>query len=195
MSEIDWASLKKNADDATKPAPEGRYRLFCDKAEAKTASTGSPMIVAKFHIEGGPLHGKNIFHNFVLTVDNAFALSIFFRGLGAFGIDDNFFAQLSSSSLEPVAAAIVGRQADADLGIRPYQGQDRNEIKGFHAVAGMGGAVPPVGGNPVPSMVPAGVPSSPAPTVSSGPPMPSMTPAVAATATVPAPSPVREEAF
>lgn len=188
MGEIDWASLKKNADDATKPAPPGRYRLFCDKADAKTASTGSLMISTKFHIEGGPLHGKAIFHNFVLTVDNAFALSIFFRGLAAFGLDDNFFAQMNSSSLEPVALALVGRQADADIDIRPYQGTDRNQINGFHPVSGMSAAVVP--GNPTPNMSP--VPSMTAPTPSSAPPMPTMT---IPTPTIAPSVLVKEEAF
>lgn len=155
MSEINWSELKKSADDATKPAPDGEYDLECVKAEAgNAASSGNPKIGAQLKIVGGPCNGKNLLHTFNLTPDSGIALSFFFSAMEAFGLDGNFFNQ--SPSMAQVAAALVGRKVHAKVGHREWQGQVRNNIESFSIAAGGPGA----GTFGVMPGVPAGVPST-----------------------------------
>ncbi|OFW55819.1 MAG: hypothetical protein A2Y75_05230 [Candidatus Solincola sediminis] len=128
MTSIDWASLRQTADDATKPVPEGEYDLVVNKAEATRASSGSPMIKMQLRVVGGPSDKKTIFHNITLTADNAFALAMFFRAMDAFGLNSTWFEQ-NNPSLEQIAAGLVERPVHATIGIRQFQGSDRNEIK------------------------------------------------------------------
>lgn len=183
MSEIDWAALRKNADDATKPVPADWYDLVVEKAELKKAQTGSDMIVVQFKVDTGAQQGKTIFTNLVFSPEKAFALNIFFRNLEAMGIDANFFASLQQQgasveqSLATIASTIVGRNVRAEIGIRTWQGQERNEIKNMSApTTGPGGlpggpppAVPagPAGGPPVPAAA-AAPPVPPTPTPGAG---------------------------
>ncbi len=125
MTTIDWSSLKKTADDATRPIPVGSYVVQVDKAEAAQASTGAQMIKIQGHVVGGEANGRAVFNNFVLSPDKAFALAMFFRGMAAFGFGDDFFSQ--QPSMEQIAAAMVGRYATVTLSIRQWQGQDRNQ--------------------------------------------------------------------
>lgn len=159
-----WKDLKKRGDDATKPAEPGWYVIECIKADVKKASTtGNPMIGAQFKIVDGPAAGKVVFTNFNVTPDSDFALGIFFGQLAAFGLDDAFFA--NDPSLEQLAAALVSRKANVELGIRPWNGQDRNEFKNLRPLDGQ---------VPIGQPVAAGIPSSATPS-GSGVPTPAPT--------------------
>jgi hypothetical protein len=148
-----WKDLKKRGDDATKPAEPGWYVVECVKAEVKKASTtGNPMISAQFKIAEGPAAGKTVFTNFNVTPDSDFALGIFFNQLAAFGLDDAFFA--TDPSIEQLAASLVTRKANVELGIRAWQGVDRNEFKNVRRLDGQVPAGQPVA---------AGIPSATGP--------------------------------
>lgn len=172
---VDWNSLKKAADDATKPAPPGTYLCEVTKAEAGNASnSGNPMIKTTMRIVDGPAAGKTIFNNFNLTLDNAFAMSIFFRHMAAFGLDDSFFG--AGPAVEQVAATLVERRARVTISIRQWQGQDRNQVDNVEPPLGgvVGPAVnaPTVGptfgpGTTVNSVVPNTTPSTPGAPVTS----------------------------
>lgn len=144
MSEIDWASLKKDAEDATRPIPAGKYNVFVEKAEARLATTGANMVSATIRISDGPHKNRVVWNNFVLTPDKPFALAMFFRSLGAFGITDEFFA--AGPSMEQVAAVLVERHAIADITISTYQGQERNQCSGFSAPTDLS-LNPPISGD------------------------------------------------
>ncbi len=137
MTSIDWAALKRTADDATQPAPVGEYDAIVAKADAKTASTGSPMIVVQFKITGGPKDSKTFFHNFVLSPQNAFAVAKFFSDLEAFGLDNAWFTA-NNPSMEQIAAELLNKSVHVELGIRSWQGQDRNEVKKFSPASAFG---------------------------------------------------------
>lgn len=148
-STINWKDLKKRAEDATKPPEPGWYVLECTKSELKSAQTsGNPMIAAQFKIVDGPAAGKSgIFNNFNLTVDNDFAMGIFFNNMAAFGFDENYFN--TNPSLDQLATSLVGRRANVKIGHRVWQGQPRAQ---FEEVRPLEGALPvPVA---VGSMVP-----------------------------------------
>lgn len=143
MSEnsVNWSDLKKSADDATKPAPEGDYIVEVKKADSTTAQTsGNPMYKLQASITEGPAAGKTVFTNVNVTLGNAFALSIFFRNMAAFGMGDDYFA--AGPSHEQVCADLVGRRAIWSLGIRQWQGVDRNEVTGMKALEGPNAQAP-----------------------------------------------------
>lgn len=193
MSEISWSALKKGADDAVRPLDEGEYLFQCTKAEYRKASTGSPMVVVTLAVQGGPKHGKTLMHNFVLTVDNSFALAMWFRNFAAFGITDEFFSQLSGNTeadLPLVANAMIGRSAMAVVKQRMFQGTMRNNFESFSPAAGAATSMPgpsigvphvgPSVGVSHPPAVPSAVPS--VPTTPAVPSVPSPAPAAATAA-------------
>jgi Protein of unknown function (DUF669) len=132
---INWKDLKKRADDATKPPEPGWYVLECHKADLKSAQTsGNPMISAQFKIVEGAAAGKTVFNNFNLTLDNDFAVGIFFNNMAAFGFTENYFN--TNPSLESLAAALVGRRANVELEHRIWQGQARAQFKNVRPLEG-----------------------------------------------------------
>jgi hypothetical protein len=167
---VAWGQLKTQADDAIKPLDPGRYRFLCSKAEHRMASTGSHMVVVHLVVQSGPKHGKDLMHNFVFTPDNSFALAMWFRNFDAFGLGSDFFATLSGDlqvDMPRVAAAMIGRQVDADVSQREFQRQMRNNFDAFYPIIGQTQAVPgPTAGTVnimpgVPSVPNPGVPSTP----------------------------------
>lgn len=174
MSEIDWAALRKQADDATRPVPADWYDLVVEKAEHKKAQTGADMIVIQFKVDTGAQQGKTVFTNLVFSPEKAFALNIFFKNLEALGIGADFFASLQQtgasveSALSTIAQTIVGRNVRAQVSIRTWQGQERNQIDAMSPATSGPGGVP---GAPAPAAVPTpGVPPTPA--AASTPPVP-----------------------
>lgn len=167
---IDWASLSKQAAAAFDPVPAGDYNATITECTATTASTGKPMLKAKFRINGGPHDGRIVFNNFTITADNPNAMGFFFRHMKALGLDADFFA--TSPSMPKVADAMAGRPATITVGIRQYQGQDQNELKtikpGGSGPVGLLGA-----GTALPGSSPAGIPTG-SPVASGG--IPSGTP-------------------
>lgn len=176
-----WGDLKKQADDASRPVPKDWYDVIITKADLTTASTGSLMIKAQLKIVGGPYNNRMLFTNFVLSTENSIALSIFFRNMSAFGLDDAFFASLAGADADPevgmqtVAQTLVGRVARADVGIRTWQGQERNEVGQFARQTNtpIGGPVMPTSASSAPTpIIPTGVNRVSSGTAASVPPVP-----------------------
>jgi len=140
VSEINWSSLKKTADDAIKPLDVGRYRFMITRPDVRQASTGSWMIVVHLVVQGGDRHGKDLMNNFVMAPDSAFALNRWFKNFEAIGITESFWTQLSQSglnleqSLRTVASAIDGRLVEAEVDIKLFRDQQRNEFVAFYPV-------------------------------------------------------------
>lgn len=179
---VSWNSLKKTAEDATRPLPADWYDITVTKAEAVKASTGADMIRCTFRVNSGPAESRTLFTNFVFSPDSAFAMSIFFRNMAAFGIGDDFFNQMTSSGMsveagmQLIAQTLLNQQARVEVGTRNWQGQDRNECARFAPAGsgvagpgapGTGGPVAPGLGGPVAPGL--GGPPTPAPGVPSAP--------------------------
>src|SRR4051812_6195256 len=147
MTVIDWASLYTQAEEASRPLPDGPYPVEVEKATAKDSNAGNPMISLELRIWDGPGTGRKLFTQLTLSKDNPTALMFFFRNLGALGVDSTILG--TQPSMEQLATMLVGRKATANVNTRPYQGVDRNNVNGFGA-AGPGviqGAVQrPLGG-------------------------------------------------
>lgn len=203
---VSWGALKKTAEDATKPLPVDWYDMVVVKAEFKTASTGNLMIAAQLEVIAGPSKTRRVFTNFVLAVDNGFALSLFFRRMAAFGLDDAFFTTLEQYAPEQgmsiIAQSLVNRAARVKVGIRQWQGQDRNDCEEFAPLAQTGPQAPGIVTGPAHVAGSPAVSSSPVsptgPTISVTPTTPT-TPTTSVTPTttpsVPGPPPPPEPAF
>lgn len=130
MSELDWAQLQKEAEGA-KALPEQDYAMICIEAEATTSSNGKPMIKSRWRITEGPHLDKKVGTNFVISAESAVALKIFFQQMAELGLTADYFA--SKPAMSEVANALKGRVAVVTLGIRAWQGVDRNEFKNLRA--------------------------------------------------------------
>lgn len=182
-----WTELLTDAGDAGgtfEVMPEGDYDFVVKEAKAQTASTGKQMFVIKAEIQGGPHNSRLVWHNFVLSHDNPAALGFFFRHMAVLGLNAEYFKQNPAD--HHVADALVGRRFRGQLGIKKYQGQDKNEIKAFFPPSGAGvGAPPQVSAPPAPPQAPAPPPPPPAP----APQFAAPTPAAAPTPPPPPPPP------
>lgn len=154
--------------------PVGEYDVEVVESTATTSSSGKPMIKVKMKVIAGPYAPRQVFNQFVFSADNPTALSIFFRHMRAFGLDEGFFASLGAvNSLDPVAGALMNRRATVKLSHREWQGETRNNVEAFRPYAG--GAPVGVPGSPsvpgipgIPAMPPAPVPA-PAPAAAPAP--------------------------
>lgn len=160
MTTIDFGKALADAKSASFEAmPDGNYNVEVVKAEAVTASTGRPMIKCKMKVIDGPYQNRPVMTQFVLVIDNPNALAMFFRNMKGFGLDENFFAQLGSGQLEPVAAALMSRRAQVTLGTKKWNGEDRNEVTGIKPYTGAPGTMTGTPGAPGAT----GAPGTPAP--------------------------------
>jgi hypothetical protein len=185
MTTIDFGQLMKDAGEGFKPIAPGQYNAEVAKCEAVTSGTGKPMLKVQMRIIGGPSEGRIVFDNIVITAGNPNALMFFFRDMAALGLDAAYFAQ--NPPFEQVAAALLGRPCMINVGIKQYQGTDRNEVKNYAPISGGQVGVPVAA---APQFGPGQVPqAAPAPVVAA--PAPAPVPQVAAPAPVaPAPAPV-----
>lgn len=187
MTTIDFKRAMQDAKSASFEAlPVGDYDIEIVESTALRSSNGKPMIKVQMQVLNGPYQNRRVFNNFVFSPDNAMALSIFFRHMKCLGLDDTFFASLGAvNSLDPVSTALLNRRARITLGIRQWNGEDRNEVNqikpytGAPAMPGMPGGPPhPSGGGGVAQPPQQVVVVQPAPT-----PMPTPVPTPVAHAT------------
>lgn len=186
MTTISFKDLLQEAKSVSHEAlPLGDYDVEIETADAVTSSTGKPMIKVKARVINGPHERRPVLTQFVLSMENSTAVSIFFRNMRSFGLDEAFFASLGMvGDLTPVASALVGRRARWTLGHREWQGETRNEvtaIKPYTGAPGPQASVPTTGvpgpvaptGGASPSSVPSSAPPVlPAPATSGDAPTP-----------------------
>lgn len=133
-TEIDWASLHKDATTTL----EGEFPIVVVKATAGQSQGGKPQIKATMKIESGPFANRQLFDNFTISAESSAAMRIFFGQMSVFGLDGAFFA--GNPSLNDVAVALEGRRATAVVGVRQWNGQDREDVKEYKpALGGPGG--------------------------------------------------------
>lgn len=181
--ELNWSALQAEAATAGL-LPAGQYDIVISEATATQSANGKPMIKVKFRVTSGPHKDKPIWNQFTVSPESAMALRMFFLNMAAFGLDANYFA--SNPSLDTVAQALLNRAAVVTLGVRAWQGQDRNNVESISPPQAGGPVAPgvvtgppsvsPVAASPVATPVtPAAAP--PVPSTPSAPPNPMATPA------------------
>lgn len=184
-----WNALIDEAGDAAEGfdvLPAADYDLKIVKSEAKMASTGKLMFAITSEVTTGPYKNRKLWSNIVVSHDNPTALGIFFRQMNALGIDKSFFSSNPSDS--QVADALLNREYRGQVGIKQYNGQDRNEVKGYFPVSKTEQTTTP----PPPPVVPQSQAPAPAPAAPVVQPAPAAPAPAAAVAQPPAP-PVQSE--
>lgn len=180
MTTIDFGKLMQDAGEGFQPVPTGPYNVQVVKSTAVTSSTGKPMIKVQLQIMGGPHDGRRLFDQFVISADNANALSFFFEHMAAFGLDRSFFA--ANPTMDVVAATLMNRQALVTVSIKQYKGSDKNEVDSYRPI--MGGQIGAVGAAPAfgpgPGAAPAPVAPPPAAPIPVAAPVAPVAPPVAA---------------
>jgi len=153
-SPIDWGKVLHDTEEGTRVIPAGQYLIRITDATATKAGTGAEMIKTTVQLVDGPYAGRQVVTNIVFSFDNPQAMRMVFKRLNALGVTSEWLAE-SNATVGQIAAAIAGREAIADVSVRQWQGEDRNDIAMF-LPGGSGGAItdgPPMGG-PSGSMVP-----------------------------------------
>lgn len=170
--EINFADLLNQAEKSGfsfSALPASEYDTKILSAEVRQTGTGKNKIVVRFEVTAGPYQGRNIFNDFVLTTANSNAMVIFFRQMAAMGLDSKYFSR--NPSLQQVAQDLVGREQRLRLGIRNWQGVDRNSV--LQIIPAGGGAqvatAPP--GAPQGTVAPRQVPPSLPPVSTTPPPL------------------------
>lgn len=127
MTEIDWDSLQKDADNTL--LADGEYNLIVVKGEATRSSTNKPMIKLRLAVVDGPRKDFPLFTQLTLSADNPMALRMWFNNLAAFGLGQDYFA--TKPTLEQLAETLVGRGVRATVGRRNFNNVPRNDIQKY----------------------------------------------------------------
>ena len=166
---LNWKTMHKDATTTL----EGDFPVVIVEANATKTNDGSKdMIKWKAKVETGPYAGRPLWGNFTISPESPGAMRILFSHLAVLGLDEKFWNANPEAPVSAIAQAIVGRKAIAEVGVRQWNGADREEVKAWKpALGGPGGSAPlgvlgGFGGTPSSSSgipgVPASTPSTPA---------------------------------
>lgn len=137
-----WSALLDEAGDVSYDIlPDADYNVKVEKAEAKQSANGNLTFNLTLIVTTGPYAKRKLWTNVTVVPTNPTALNFFFRKMAAMGISKDFFANNPSDS--QVAQAMVDREFRAQVGNRTYQGEKKNEVKGFAPIAQTGAAGAP----------------------------------------------------
>lgn len=157
----------------------GTYQL--EITSAKAVSNGVRPV---FKVVGGPNAGQKVMAGgFYLTEKSR---SIFFRNMTCVGLGPDYFA--SMPTLDDVAKALTGRVIEAELTVKEYNGENRNEIPIGRMKLVSAPALPGVNGAPNVNVAQA-APLPPAPAAPATPAPAAVAPPVAAPAAATTPPP------
>lgn len=166
MSTLNWSDLIKNAGETAtyEPLPDGDYDLTVVEAVAKVTQSGKTMFALKAQVESGAFAKRLVWDNLTVSPENATALGIFFKKMGALGLTREFFDRQPMPTNAQIEQALAGRRFRAQIGQKTYQGQKRNEIKNYYPAAGgtTAAAAAPAAAAPAPAPAPSPAPA-PAP--------------------------------
>lgn len=148
--------LKAQEEDAGFGAvPAGKYTVRVVKGENVKASTGADMVKVEMEIEGGPYAGRKLWTNIVFTVDNPNAMRFTIRKLNGLGITKEIISTQKPTPAQ-IASMIVGVVSEAEVEVRQYNDEDRNDVKMFKRLDATAAA-------PAPKVSKPGVPNIPTP--------------------------------
>jgi hypothetical protein len=152
VTSVNFGDLYKDAMTLT----TGTFDGIVVETTPTESSNGKPMIKVKLQVEGGKHHGKVFFTQFVVSVESSGAMRMFFTNMKAFGLTKDYFE--SNPPIEQVAAALHGKRCRFTVGVRQWQGVDRESVdkvepalpgaNNLPGLPGVGAAVGPVAGGP-----------------------------------------------
>ena len=159
---VSWQNLLDEASAAGggsfEPLPNGDYTVNIVESSHTTTQAGKLMFKVKMKVEGGPHDGRFVWNQFVVSPENANALSIFFSQMKTLGLDAEFFA--GQPSEDAIASALQGKRCTVVLDQREWQGQMRNNVKTLKPA--VGAAPAPAASAAAPAPTPTAPPTSPA---------------------------------
>lgn len=165
MSTLNWGDLIKDAGEISssyEPLPDGEYDLTVIEATAKVTATGKTMFSLKTQVEGGAYNKRFVWDNLTVSPENKNALAIFFGKMHAMGITQQFFTQVPAPTNAQIEQVLIGRKFRGTVGSRVYNGNKRNEIRKYSALAALGTA--PAASTPAaPAPASAPIAAAPAP--------------------------------
>ena len=84
---INFKNIGENSGGSFEALPEDRYNVVVEKADLRTASTGTQMISAQFAVTDGQYKGRKLWNNFTLTPKAYVYLYNFLKAAGSKTID------------------------------------------------------------------------------------------------------------
>lgn len=137
MGSLSFAQLNeiaKQSDVSFEVLPKDKYLAKVVEVGTTPAASGKDMFTVKFEVTQGPRAGAKIWNRIVISPENPNAVVFLFKNLAAFGITQDVLQH------EPSMAQIAGMMQDRlvwlDVIIKPYNGEDRNEVKSMSAYQG-----------------------------------------------------------
>lgn len=124
----------RDVDEASfDPIPAGIYRVtVADASMTETGENskvpGSPMMTLELRVAGGEYEDKPVWHNMVFSEKT---LPFVKRDLRALGFTDDELGEFDPHEACP---DIEGRECDAVVGVRKYQGEDTNNVRRLRAL-------------------------------------------------------------
>jgi Protein of unknown function (DUF669) len=127
VTSVQWSELRKAAEESGfSTCPAGEYDCVIESSTPTESSSGKTMFKIRLKIETGPHAGSPVLTNWVLSTDNGVALGFFFRKMSAIGLDNAYFDK--DPSIEQVAKDMEHRRCVAEITVREWNGQERNDV-------------------------------------------------------------------
>lgn len=132
MAGKNWKDLHTDATTVI----QGDFPLVIDSAEATKSQGGKDMIKCKVKVESGVYANRMIYHNFTISEESPAAMRMFFSQMAILGINAKWWNANPDVPVSEVAKAIEGRRFTGKVGIKTWQGADREEIQEFKPAVG-----------------------------------------------------------
>tara|TARA_Y100000310_G_C20664417_1_gene806646 strand:+ start:671 stop:1120 length:450 start_codon:yes stop_codon:yes gene_type:complete len=123
---INFKNIGENSGGSFEALPEDRYNVMVEKADLRTASTGTQMISAQFTVTEGQYKGRKLWNNFTLTPKAYVYLYNFLKAAGSTAVDSDDIDE------SEVAGKMVGLAASVYVEIKNNnQGNAVNVLSRF----------------------------------------------------------------
>lgn len=109
------------------PVPAGDYEAVLTEFNIveSAKSSGKPYVAVTFKVTGpDEFKGRNLWKNYSLQSQALWGLK---RDLVAMGVDPDSFGE--DDDIGDIMTDAKGRACVLEVGLRPYNGEDRNEVK------------------------------------------------------------------
>lgn len=152
MATINWDEMEKAHEEASRPAPAGRYILEVKSLTEGESKGGDPQIKITWSVAEGPYKGKTAVDYLTFNPDKPATISIARNALNMLGVPDlRAWGQIDPQQRTQM---FIGKRIEADIEVNEFNGRVTNRIKQkVRAISGssMGGTVPAGVGTPPPA--------------------------------------------
>ena len=152
MPVVSWDDMENAHEEASRPAPEGRYIVQVKTATEAVSNEGKhPQVKLVWEIVEGPYKGKVAFETLTFNMDKPVTISMSRATLQMLGFNDLRVWGETDPKLR--IEMLKGKKIEADVNVREWNGRITNNIKNkIRALAGATEAgipaAPPLKGKP-----------------------------------------------